>query len=219
MFASAKARLDEALEAVYREFDAPTPAMIEGCPCCIETRGVDVLLNTPLREITGQQIWRYVSGVFLTIGSETDFRYFLPRILELSAYDPGSANDAEIVIGKLGLANWKGWRQSERFATERFLDAWFAWTAADELAHADDGPIGWQTESLLCGAARAGVSLERWSPTLRSKYAEPLLVGLRERFASGLSSFWDDAPKGRAELASILSDSPSDGPISTATLH
>lgn len=214
MLSSAKAKLDDAMEAVYREFDVPKPAIIEGCPCCIETRGVDVLLSTPLREITGRQISRYVSGVFLTVGSETDFRYFLPRILELSAYDGGNAFFTEVVVGKLGQANWKEWLQSERHAIEQFLDAWFEWTVASELSL---GPLGTETESLLCGAARAGVSLERWSATLRSDYAEPLMAVLREQFFSDSSSFWDDAPNGRREFVSILFDNTSVSPLSGAS--
>ena len=68
-------KLTDAVEAVYRAFAQPKPTIIEGCPCCIATRGVDVLLTTPLRELSGEDLWRYVSGAVLTIGGETDFRY------------------------------------------------------------------------------------------------------------------------------------------------
>ncbi|MGR6327493.1 hypothetical protein ACU5AX_00340 [Sphingomonas sp. XXL09] len=95
-------RVRQAVEALYRTFDLPPPAVIEGCPCCISTRGTDVLLTTPLRQITRQQLWGYVSGAFLTVGDEPDFRYLLPCIHDVSASDPGNANDPEIVLGKLG---------------------------------------------------------------------------------------------------------------------
>ncbi|MBH0014548.1 hypothetical protein I6F66_21105, partial [Pseudoalteromonas sp. NZS100_1] len=106
VLAQATIRASEALDAVYRTFEMPAPSTIEGCPCCIDTRGTDVLLATPLREISGMALWRYVSGAFLTVGDEQDFRYLLPRILDVSVSDPANANNPEIVLGKLSLAGW-----------------------------------------------------------------------------------------------------------------
>src|SRR5258707_907684 len=89
------ARVRDALDVVYRQFASPAPVTIEGCPCCLATRGVDALLTTPLRALTGKALWRYVSGVFHTVGSERDFRYFLPRILDNAINDPGNSNNTE----------------------------------------------------------------------------------------------------------------------------
>ena len=201
---SSNVRVHDALEATYREFAAPAPFAIEGCPCCISTRGADVLLATPLRELTGQALWRYVSGVFLTIGSERDFRYLLPRILEVSVSDPGNANDPEIVLGKLRLGNWQSWSLTERQAVEEFVDAWFERELMLDLAEADDGWIGESAESVLCGAARAGFPLSRWLVRLNDPVAAPVLGNLKERFPGQLSAFWEDAPAGFRELLTIL---------------
>lgn len=201
---SSNVRVHDALEAIYREFAAPTPSAIEGCPCCISTRGADVLLATPLRELTGQALWPYVSGVFYTIGSEQDFRYLLPRILEVSVSDPGNANDPEIVLGKLRLGNWPSWSLNEQQAIEEFLDAWFERELMLDLAEADDGRIGENAESVLCGAARAGFPLSRWLVRLNDAVAAPVLEDLKERFPGQLSAFWDDAPAGFRELSTIL---------------
>ena len=201
-----KPNLRETLEEIYREFATPTPSVIEGCTCCIATRGVDVLLSTPLREITGQQIWRYVSGAFLTIGSENDFRYLLPRILEISVIDPGNANDPEIVIGKLGLAGWREWTATEQRTIEKFLDAWFYASLGNDLDNAKHGWTSWETESVLCGSARAGLALKRWTGALREPSSAPVLADLNLRFPKDLSGFWNDAPTGLQELAMIISD-------------
>ena len=117
-------RMRDALETVYRVFAAPVPLAIEGCPCCLATRGVDVLLTTPLRALSGMTLWRYVSGVFYTVGSERDFRYFLPRVLDLAINEPGESNNVEIVLGKLKLAHWQSWSMDERAAIETLVDAW-----------------------------------------------------------------------------------------------
>ncbi len=197
-------RVREALEAVYRAFDLPPPSVIEGCPCCIATRGTDVLLTTPLRQITGPALWRYASGVFLTIGDQQDFRYLLPRILDISVSDPGNANDPEVVLGKLSLAGWRTWAQNEQRAIEAFIDAWFEQALADDLAEADEGEIGTDAESVLCGAARAGMPLERWLLRLSDRGAAPVLADMRRRFPSEASGFWEYAPVDFRELSALL---------------
>lgn len=200
----ADARVRDALEAVYRMFAVPASSKIEGCPCCTSTRGVDVLLTTPLRELTGQELWPYVSGAFLTIGDEDDFRYLLPRILDISVSDRGNANDAEIVLGKLRLANWRSWSAGEQRAVEEFLDAWFELALARDLADDDDGWIDSEAESVLCGAARAGLPLARWLVRLHEPDVAPVLADLKDRFPRGLSPFWEYEPAGFRELSTIL---------------
>ncbi|WP_260598606.1 hypothetical protein [Sphingomonas endolithica] len=197
-------RVREALEAVYRTFDSPLPKVIEGCPCCISTRGTDVLLTTPLRRITGQALWRYVSGAFLTIGDKEDFRYLLPRILDVSVFDPRNANYPEVVLGKLPLAGWRSWAPNEQRVIEAFTDAWFEQALASDLAEADDGWIGTGAESVLCGAARAEMPLERWLVRLSKPDAAPVLADLKQRFSGEMSGFWEYAPVGFQALSTIL---------------
>lgn len=196
-------RVREALETVYRVFAAPAPLTIEGCPCCLATRGVDVLLTTPLRALTGQALWSYVSGVFYTVGSERDFRYLLPRILDVAINDPGSLNDIEIVLGKLKLAHWQSWSTDERTAIASLVDAWFERVLANDLIEVAEGWTGWEAESLLCGAARAGLPLTRLLARLQEPDVAIVLADMKER-APELSGFWEDAPAGFAALSAIL---------------
>lgn len=198
------ARVVEALDAVYRMFEISPPSAIEGCPCCIDTRSTDVLLTTPLREISGQDLWRYVSGAFLTIGDERDFRYLLPRILDVSASDPANANYPEIVLGKLPLAEWRSWPVSEQHVIEEFIDAWFEQAVASDLAEADDGWVGWEAQSVLCGGGRAGLLLDRWLLRLAEPDAAPLLAEMRERFPSKPSGFWEDVPSAFHQVRAFL---------------
>ena len=200
----ASKRVREALTAVYRTFDFPPPSVIEGCPCCISTRGTDVLLTTPLHKITGQALRRYVSGVFLTIGDNQDFRYLLPRILEVSAFDPGNANNPEIVLGKLPLAGWRSWSPEEQRVVEQFVDAWFEQALASDLAEADEGWVGEEAESVLCGAARAGIPLDHWLMRLSAPTAAPVLADMQRRYPGGMSAFWEYAPAGLQQLSTIL---------------
>lgn len=202
---STGARVRAAVEALYREFAAPAPPVIEGCPCCIAERGVDVLLTTPLRQLSGQQLWAYVSGLFYTVGSVGDFRYLLPRILDVAVNDPGNSNDPEIVLGKIGLADWQGWAAPERRAVQELIDAWFEMALVRDALNSDEGFVGTEAESVLCGAARAGLSLKPWLDRLREPDARPVLADLAERYPDQLSAFWEDAPAGLESLSEIIS--------------
>jgi hypothetical protein len=201
-------RMQAAAEAVYRAFAGPAPAKIIGCPCCTDPRNLDALLATPLRALTGDQLWRYVSGAFLTIGEEQDFRYLLPRIFDLSASDPGSLPDPEIVLGKLALANWRAWPDARQRAVEAFVHAWFESALARdlELAETEDGWMLDQAESVLCGAARAGFPLEPWFRRLQEPVAAPVLANLKARFPRHLSAFWETAPEGLRAVSMILTE-------------
>lgn len=205
LLALADARMSAAIEAVYRVFALPKPSVIEGCPCCIAKKGVDALLTNPLREITGDQLWTYVSGAFLTVGNDRDFRYLLPRILDISINDPVNANDPEIVLGKLKLADWQSWSVNEQAAIKALLDAWFEMALVRDLGGADDGWIGTETESVLCGASRAGLALETWLVRLHRPSAMRVLFDLKARYPGQLSPFWEFAPEGLEELSTILS--------------
>jgi hypothetical protein len=165
---------------------------------------VDVLLTTPLRQISGPALWRYVSGAFLTVGGQEDFRYLLPRILDVSALDPGNANEAEIVLGKLSLAEWRSWAAGEQRVIEAFIKAWFEHALASDLAEADEGWIGGRAKSLLCGAGRAGLPLERLLSRLAEPDATPVLSDLKEDFPPKPSGFWEDAPSAFQEVRSFL---------------
>ena len=199
-------RLKDAVNALYREFDAPAPDVIEGCPCCIDTRGTDALLNTPLRQISGEAIWRYVTGAFFTVGSERDFRYLMPRIFELGALSPNDVPEQEIILNKLRLANWQAWKPTERASVDEFLDAWFDYALAQDISEVEDGWFQRQAESVLCGIAIAGLSIGKWLAKLKEPSASLVLADLAERVPNGLTGFWEDAPRGMIELQAMLKD-------------
>src|SRR4051812_29634791 len=77
------------VENLYRAFAAvPRLRDIDGCPCCIDRKEVGVLLSKPLRSVTPEELSAYAASAFLTVGDAADYRYFLPRILEVTAADP-----------------------------------------------------------------------------------------------------------------------------------
>ena len=114
----------EAIDNLYEVFgEFPKPLNIEGCPCCVDEKDTFTLLSKPLRSLTDQELSSYASSLFLTVGDEADFRYFLPRIFEISANEVGWWPDPEIVLGKLRRAGWNSWTPKEREAILKFIDA------------------------------------------------------------------------------------------------
>lgn len=200
----ARNELEAAIEDLYRVFAVPVPPVIEGCPCCIDTRGVDVLLTTPLRGLSGGHLWRYVTGAFLTVGGERDFRYLLPRIFELAAIAQYELPDCEIVLSKLARAEWQNWRDVERTAIERFIHAWLGYALEEDLKNIADGWGGERTESVLCGAAHARMPLAGLLLRLDEPRNKPVLAELILRFPDNMSVFWDNVPEGLIEIAPKL---------------
>lgn len=156
-------------------------------------------------------LWRYVTGAFLTVGSDRDFRYLLPRILELAVKDSGSVPDVEIILGKLRLAGWATWAPAERQAIEALIDPWFDAVLASDLQYANEWQVGSDAESLLCGAGRADLDLAPWLVRLAAPQATPVRAAIAERYAKYLmagelpeTSFWEDAPIGWRSLATVL---------------
>ena len=116
--------LRAAIENLYVAFgDVPKPEVIEGCPCSIERKGVDVLLGKPLREITPDELSNYAASAFNTVGSLPDYLYLLPRILEVVFVDHAWHPNPEIVSLKFKQADFQEWSDRHRAAVFHYFDA------------------------------------------------------------------------------------------------
>src|SRR5690348_15560227 len=111
------ASFQEAIEGVYEAFrDVPRPKSVEGSSCCIDEKGISVLLSKPLRELSPDDLTHYASSVFLTVGAVEDFLYFLPRILEILATESGWWPDPEVVTRAIHTSGFHSWPNSHRRA-------------------------------------------------------------------------------------------------------
>lgn len=88
------------------------------------------LLSLPLAEITGGQIAYFAGKALTTWGDADDYRYFLPRILELATQPDEQSGwvNLEIIVGKLEYARWRRWPEAEQRAIDEFLTAWWSAT-------------------------------------------------------------------------------------------
>ncbi len=133
---SAVPELPRAINSLYTTFaGVPRPRHIDGCDCCIDKKDIPNLLATPLRELTPNQLSSYASSVFLTVGSEADFRYFLPRILEIAVTQEGWWPDWEVIGRSLTNGHWLEWATPEKAAIIAVLDAKFAERCERKTTH------------------------------------------------------------------------------------
>ncbi|WP_298324575.1 hypothetical protein [Asticcacaulis sp.] len=83
------------------------------------------LTSAPLRDLTPQKLDNFAGSALYTVGSQLDYKHFLPRILELMVSAQGSGFDASLTARKLDYAHFKSWPADE-IATVRqvFRAAW-----------------------------------------------------------------------------------------------
>lgn len=155
-------QLTAAIEAAYVVLRTPAPRSIESCPCCSDKEALCRLLKTKLRDLTPNQLSDYAMSVFWTVGGEGDFRYFLPRLLEISSTERDWWPSPEIILKKLALAHWLKWTVKEREAIESLLAAWF------ESVLGESPLDGGALDSVICGIAISGVPMEPYLQTLVS---------------------------------------------------
>jgi len=183
--------LQEAIEGVYEAFhDVPRPKSVDGCPCCIDQKGVTVLLTKPLRKLSPDELTHYASSAFLTVGAVEDFLYFLPRIVEILATESGWWPDPEVVTRAMHTSGFHSWPDSYRRAVSRFLSEMI-----DELL-ANEG-TGYELDSWICALGRLHIDLDPYLKRVAEKRdhlieyyevnSQPLIDG---RLSNG---FWDKA--------------------------
>jgi hypothetical protein len=155
-------RLLESIDTLYTVFsNADRPTEIYACPCCISEEEINALLTKPLRDIEPYELKNYADCALGTVGDLEDFKYFLPRILEILAhhsdwwsfvstdlgmYDYFTA--PEILFSKFRIsAKWQTWPENERQAIVKFLDS-----LLDELLYREE-VTGWELDSCICSLA------------------------------------------------------------------
>lgn len=98
---------------------------LEGSPLYDDLETWNKLLrNKKLKELTGEDLSLFAGKIILTWGDENDYRYYLPRILELTA-ELKTPYDIWTLYSRLEDANWKTWNAEEQTAINDFtIELW-----------------------------------------------------------------------------------------------
>jgi hypothetical protein len=140
--------LPAAIDQLYIAFaSVRRPTTIDWCHHCRSESDVAGLLDTtPLRKLSAEALQRYAAHVLTTIGGIADFRYFLPRILEIACTGGFTWPDLELLTGRLDLASWTTWTPEETAAIRALFHALWSKTLTaypgDPDAHSTLNAIG-----------------------------------------------------------------------------
>lgn len=110
---------------------------VEACPHCVANPEEAALSNAPIDELDLALLGRYGWKAITTWGDGHDFACLLPRMFELLAREPSDWVDAEVLLRKLALAEWRAWPRVEVAAVERYLEALWAAVLDGEIPGLD----------------------------------------------------------------------------------
>ncbi|MFT3986672.1 hypothetical protein [Aestuariivirga sp.] len=110
--------LQDAINAVYSAFsDVRRPVTMDASP--VKNRALidKILMPMSLKKLTGDDLGYYFASAMTTIGDSRDFRYFLPRILDIATQEAGENGfQPWLIVHKLIYANWDLWPAEKRAA-------------------------------------------------------------------------------------------------------
>lgn len=183
------------IDALYEAFKAVVkPHHVAGCPCCTSDGEFHSLLKKPLRELAPDELGRYASKALTTVGTEEDFHYFAPRILEIAATDDGWWPEPAIIASRMQMANWSSWPAEQVAAIRALLHENFL-----RLLEQDD--CGSRVDDWICAVGTAGEDLTPYLDELERR-PEKLLRFYEQNSESLLKGrlsgpFWGDAVAAR----------------------
>jgi hypothetical protein len=158
--------LEQTIERLYAAFaDVPRPSHIDSCPCCFEEENIEVLLSTPLRELSAKDLHAYATSAFLTAGAVEDYLYFLPRILEVSFSEGFWCVDYPITGRAIAASEPHSWPRFRRSAL-----LWFLHRLVGDIV---DSGSHWTIDGVLCAIARMEFDVQ---PFLRQVEKSPAAV-------------------------------------------
>jgi hypothetical protein len=119
-------KLTSIIERLYETFAKyEGKSTLEGSPVYDDVHNWNKELRSKnLRDLTDEDLSRFAGKVLLTWGDEDDFRYYLPRILELTA-ELKIPYDVYSLYRRLEDAKWYNWDIEEQAAINDFtIEMW-----------------------------------------------------------------------------------------------
>ncbi len=146
--------LEKSIDELYKSFRVYkyNPKM-DHCPCCIELSEVECLGNTKLRELSNDDLSKYAFKAITTWGGDNDFKYFLPRILELLFFY-GLPVDCFVIFNKMYKCHWT---KDEKNALDNFL-----WNASIFNTETKEWLDKYSFCEIFKFIDKSGILIEKW---------------------------------------------------------
>lgn len=146
-------QLQAALDAVYAAFSGyARPKALEAAPTRNPKRMLARLSSRNLADLTSDDINGYMGWAMTTVGGVTDYKHFLPRILELAVQGPARGHmggDPESLARKIAYGEFASWSADERAAIMIAFDA--AWRQALSTSIEEEESEGWLRGLVVLG--------------------------------------------------------------------
>ena len=111
------------IESVYQAFSSyKVNREIEGCPYCMTFEEMNKLCSKKLKCLLEEELYVYLPNAMCTCGNVTDFKYFLPRLLELEIFQK---HGYPYLSSTLSNAKFSIWPAVEREVVKTFLKEYF----------------------------------------------------------------------------------------------
>jgi hypothetical protein len=167
--------LRRTIESLYEVFARyPLPERIDGCAHCISEADHEQLHAKPLRCLTAADLDQFAYSAMYTWGKIDDYRHFLPRLLEVLAFEKDGL-PAEVVTGKLVYGAWQTWHVGEKAIIDAYLGALWHYVLSQPPSF---DLMGWTAEECLCAIAQAVPDLEPFLAYWEQQNTTPALLHL-----------------------------------------
>lgn len=200
--------LQAAIADQYAAFNAPRPHVIQGCSCCTSAAELAALTAAPREALGAAQLDFYASKAITTVGTVDDFRYYWPRLAELTIGDR-FLTDTEIVLAKPLYGGHHTWPAPERAALVRLAAALGERFAVEEIEAGD-------LDMWVCAIGLLSEHLEDITTVLSPLFSNaPIARANLGAFADWnrkpietkgrlSNAFWEYAPAGASRLLDRL---------------
>jgi len=91
------------------------------CDCCVTDNEIRELLSKPLKELSADEIGHFMRSATTTFGNVTDYKHFLPRILELLLDQKTDLVFDFMCFEKLNYSEWETWPLEEQKALDDYF--------------------------------------------------------------------------------------------------
>jgi hypothetical protein len=204
--------LREAIAAQYAAFRAPRPRHVEGCVCCTAPEQLAALISGPREALGAPELDFYARKAMTTVGTTADFRYYWPRLAELTLQG-ALLTDTEIVFGKPLCGTHHGWPAQEQEALKQLAAAIGQWLATEEQEPSD-------VDMWVCAAGLLSEHLADPRDLLVPLLGESAAAWANLRALADwnreevrkkrrlVNAFWENAPENAARLLEWLTTEP-----------
>lgn len=166
--------VEEAIADLYDAFAGYSMSdPIDYCDHCVSADEVAEIRRTPLRDLTSDHLWTISSNIVLTFGGLTDFKFFLPRLIESSRL--GASYYIETIFTRFRNTEFDTWPDPERESVANYVRRQFEENVVSPIEQLG-GPM--EMDALLCCAYYAGILPEilgRWTSDTREIARRQLL--------------------------------------------